>query len=106
VHSLKDLETSLPPGIVLACTLPRADPRDALILQPRHLVEEKRLPYPMLPVGARIGTASARRQAQLLHARPDLRIGLIHGNVQTRIDSDAGSHVMAAIVRRELSGWI
>jgi hydroxymethylbilane synthase len=44
------------------------------------------MPFPMLPVDARIGTASARRQAQLLHARPNLRIGLIRGNVQTRLN--------------------
>jgi hydroxymethylbilane synthase len=99
VHSLKDLETNLPAGIVLACTLPRADPRDALVLPPRHLLEEKAVPYPMLPAGARIGTASARRQAQLLHARPDLRVGLIRGNVQTRLgrlgDGDFAATLLA-----------
>ena len=86
VHSLKDLETELPAGIVLACTLPRADPRDALVIDPRYLPEERPIAYPTLPVRARIGTASVRRQAQLLHARPDLRVGLIRGNVQTRLN--------------------
>jgi hydroxymethylbilane synthase len=86
VHSLKDLETELPSGITLACVLPRADPRDALVLAPRSQPVERATPFPMLPAGARIGTASARRQAQLLHARPDLRIGLIRGNVQTRLN--------------------
>lgn len=85
VHSLKDLETELPSGITLACVLPRADPRDVLVLAPRSQPVERATPFPMLPAGARIGTASARRQAQLLHARPDLRIGLIRGNVQTRL---------------------
>ena len=85
VHSLKDLETDLPAGIVLACTLARADPRDALVIDPRHLFHERLLAFPMLPAGARIGTASARRRAQLLHARPDLRVGLIRGNVQIRL---------------------
>jgi hydroxymethylbilane synthase len=86
VHSLKDLETELPAGIVLACTLPRADPRDALVIDPRYLFDERQTAFPVLPAGARIGTASARRQAQLLHARPDLRIGLIRGNVQSRLN--------------------
>jgi hydroxymethylbilane synthase len=86
VHSLKDLETELPAGIVLACTLPRADPRDALVIDPRYLFDERQTAFPVLPAGGRIGTASARRQAQLLHARPDLRIGLIRGNVQSRLN--------------------
>ncbi|RAI61058.1 hydroxymethylbilane synthase [Roseicella frigidaeris] len=86
VHSLKDLETELPRGIVIACVLPREDPRDALVLAPSCPPVERALPFPMLPEGARIGTASARRQAQLLHARPDLRVGLIRGNVGTRLE--------------------
>jgi hydroxymethylbilane synthase len=86
VHSLKDLETELPRGITLACVLPRADPRDALVLAPGSQPVELAKPFSMLPIGARIGTASARRQAQMLHARPDLRIGLIRGNVQTRLN--------------------
>jgi hydroxymethylbilane synthase len=86
VHSLKDLETELPAGIVLACTLPRADPRDALVIDPRNPFDERWIAFPMLPAGARIGTASARRQAQLLHVRPDLRIQLIRGNVQGRLN--------------------
>jgi hydroxymethylbilane synthase len=86
VHSLKDLETTLPDGIVLACVLPRADPREALLLAPGCQPFELAMPFSMLPMGARIGTASARREAQLRHARPDLRIGLIRGNVQTRLN--------------------
>jgi hydroxymethylbilane synthase len=86
VHSLKDLETTLPAGIVLACVLPRADPRDALVLAPGWQPVECAMPFSMLPMGARIGTASARREAQLRHARPDLRVGLIRGNVQTRLN--------------------
>ncbi len=87
VHSLKDLETTLPPSIVLGCTLKREDPRDALIVgmdgQPADPGED---PYACLPHGALIGTASVRRQAQLLHARPDLRITMLRGNVQSRLD--------------------
>ncbi|WP_419897242.1 hydroxymethylbilane synthase [Roseomonas sp. USHLN139] len=85
VHSLKDLETELPPGLVIAAHLPREDVRDALVLAPGTPPEEHARPFPTLPVGARIGTASARRMAQLRHARPDLRFGLLRGNVQTRL---------------------
>ena len=72
VHSLKDLETELPPGIVLACTLKREDARDALILGPGCDADDPSDPFACLPAGAVVGTASVRRQAQLLHARPDL----------------------------------
>jgi hydroxymethylbilane synthase len=85
VHSLKDLETALPQGIVLACTMVREDARDALILGPSCGAADPADPYAALPAGALIGTASVRRQAQLLHARPDLRMGMLRGNVQTRI---------------------
>ena len=94
VHSLKDLETTLPPGIVLGCTLRREDARDALILglgaadAPVDLAD----PFACLPLGALIGTASVRRQAQLLHVRPDLGMTTLRGNVQTRLDKlDAGA---------------
>ncbi len=86
VHSLKDLETELPPGIVLACTLRREDPRDALILSDACEAAGSDDPYAGLRRGARIGTASVRRQAQLLHARPDLKVGMLRGNVQSRLD--------------------
>ncbi len=85
VHSLKDLETELPPGIVLACTLRREDCRDALILGPDCRQADAGDPYACLPRGARIGTASVRRQSQLLHARPDLQVEMIRGNVGSRL---------------------
>jgi hydroxymethylbilane synthase len=85
VHSLKDLETELPPGIVLACTLKREDARDALILGPDCDEPDPADPFACLPSRALVGTASVRRQAQLLHARPDLRVTTIRGNVQTRL---------------------
>jgi hydroxymethylbilane synthase len=85
VHSLKDLETELPPGIVLACALKREDARDALILGPFCRRPDPADPFAALPAQALIGTSSVRRQAQLLHARPDLRIMLLRGNVQTRL---------------------
>jgi hydroxymethylbilane synthase len=86
VHSLKDLETAMPPGIVLACTLAREDARDVLILGPRCHDEDDAQAFSALPAGAVIGTSSVRRQAQLLHARPDLTVIPLRGNVQTRLD--------------------
>jgi hydroxymethylbilane synthase len=85
VHSLKDLETALPQGIVLAATLPREDARDALVLAPGLPPPDPANPLATLPQGAVVGTSSLRRQAQLLHARPDLRVVLLRGNVQTRL---------------------
>jgi hydroxymethylbilane synthase len=76
----------LPPGIVLACTLTREDARDVLILPEGAAAPDPEAPWARLPHGAIVGTSSVRRQAQMLHARPDLRIGLIRGNVQTRLD--------------------
>jgi len=85
VHSLKDLETLLPPSIVLACILKREDARDALILGPGCLPPDPAYPLETLPTGSLVGTNSARRRAQLLHARPDLHMTLLRGNVGTRI---------------------
>jgi hydroxymethylbilane synthase len=98
VHSLKDLETDLPPGIVLACTLAREDARDALILGPGLPAPAADAPYAALPLGAVIGTNSVRRQAQLLHARPDLRVGLLRGNVQSRLDKLRGGAFDASLL--------
>ncbi|HQT63000.1 MAG: hydroxymethylbilane synthase [Acidocella sp. 20-57-95] len=85
VHSLKDLETTLPDGITLACTLKREDARDVLILPSSHAGFDAADPYGTLPHGATIGSASVRRQAQLKHARPDLNFALLRGNVGTRL---------------------
>lgn len=79
VHSAKDLETRLADGLIIACVLPREDPRDALLCtRARSLAT--------LPRGARLGTASLRRSAQALHRRPDLEIVTLRGNVDTRLD--------------------
>ena len=105
VHSLKDLETAMPPGIVLACTLRREDARDALMLSPRCDLADPADPFAALPSGAVVGTNSVRRMAQLLHARPDLRTVLLRGNVQGRIDklmagaADASFLAMAGLRR-------
>ena len=85
VHSLKDLETELPPGIVLGCTLRREDARDVLLLGETGGTPDEANPLGVLPPGALVGTSSVRRQAQLLHFRPDLRVAPIRGNVQTRL---------------------
>lgn len=78
IHSLKDLPTALPPGLVLAAIPEREDPRDAFIsLQADAMTD--------LPPGAAVGTASLRRQAQTLHARPDLSVDMLRGNVDTRL---------------------
>jgi hydroxymethylbilane synthase len=94
VHSLKDLPTELPPGLCLAAVLTREDPRDAL-------VSRGNLTLAQLPWGARVGTGSPRRAAQVLAQRPDLRIVLLRGNVDTRIrkvleENEADAAVLAA----------
>src|SRR5215469_1625478 len=86
VHSLKDMETWLPNGLEIACVLPRDDPRDAIVANyaPNQLPDGT-TSLGTLAKGARIGTASLRRQAQLLLQRPDLMVGPIRGNVNTRL---------------------
>jgi hydroxymethylbilane synthase len=79
VHSVKDLPTVLPRGLTLAAVLPRSDPRDAFLSRDGRALADLRS-------GAEIGTASLRRQAQILARRPDLRITLLRGNVQTRLE--------------------
>ncbi len=97
VHSVKDLETALPEGFVLAAMLERADPRDGLAGGAQTLAG--------LPPGARVGTASLRRQAQMLARRPDLVPALIRGNVGTRLERvragefDATFLAMAGLAR-------
>jgi hydroxymethylbilane synthase len=78
VHSLKDMETVLPAGLVIAAVLPRDDPRDALVTQ-----DGKGLMA--LPRGSRVATGSLRRRAQLLLRRADLEVVPIRGNVDTRL---------------------
>ncbi len=78
VHSMKDLPTRLPDGIVLAAVPQREDPRDAFISHKAKTLQE-------LPQGAVVGTASLRRQAQALHLRPDLKVVVLRGSVETRL---------------------
>ncbi|HEV2760051.1 MAG TPA: hydroxymethylbilane synthase [Acidimicrobiales bacterium] len=85
VHSAKDLPSSTPEGLTLACVPERADPRDALVGGR----------FDTLPPGARIGTGSVRRRAQLAWLRPDLTFGGLRGNMETRLSKADG---FAAIV--------
>jgi hydroxymethylbilane synthase len=98
VHSLKDLETEMPPGIVLACTLKREDARDALLPGPALPACDPADPFAALPKGAVIGTSSVRRQSQLLHARPDLTVTMFRGNVQTRLRKLAEGEAAATLL--------
>ena len=98
MHSLKDLETELPPGIVLACTLPREDPRDALILGPDCRTPDPANPFDCMRFGAVLGTSSVRRQAQVMHARPDLNIATLRGNVDTRLAKLAAGACAATVL--------
>ena len=92
VHSLKDVPTELPAGIVLAAISARRDPSDVLVSEDGWDVDG-------LPDGTTIATGSLRRRAQLLHRRPDLRIVEIRGNVETRVrkmrEGDADAIVLA-----------
>jgi hydroxymethylbilane synthase len=78
VHSLKDLPTELPKGFEIAAITERQDPRDAFCSKRYSRIED-------LPHGARVGTSSLRRQAQLKAIRPDLDIHPLRGNVDTRL---------------------
>lgn len=78
VHSMKDMPTAQPPGLIIDCMLPREDVRDAFISPDAACIAE-------LPQGAVVGSSSLRRRAQLAHRRPDLRLVEFRGNVQTRL---------------------
>jgi hydroxymethylbilane synthase len=78
VHSLKDMPAESPPGLVIAAIPEREDPRDAILSAAYDSIDA-------LPPGARLGTASLRRQTQARHKRPDLVIVSLRGNVDTRV---------------------
>jgi hydroxymethylbilane synthase len=92
VHSMKDMPTVLPPGLVLSAALPREDARDVLVSPDAETLDA-------LPQGTIIGTSSLRRRAQLLHRRSDLRVIDFRGNVDTRLkklrDGVAGATILA-----------
>ncbi|TNF15112.1 MAG: hydroxymethylbilane synthase, partial [Rhodobacteraceae bacterium] len=78
VHSMKDMPTEQPEGLVLDCYLPREDVRDAFVSLLHDSIKA-------LPEGAKVGSSSLRRRAQLGHVRPDLELVEFRGNVQTRL---------------------
>jgi hydroxymethylbilane synthase len=90
VHSAKDLPSETPPGLTLAAVPERGDPRDALVGSTLDA----------LPTGARVGTGSVRRRAQLASARPDLVFAPLRGNMETRLRkrTDEGHHAVVVAV--------
>ncbi len=100
IHSLKDMPSEFPPGLVLAAIPERQDPRDALLSKGQSLHD--------LPSGAAVGTSSPRRQAQLRAIRPDLKLVDLRGNLDTRISRlDAGEYaaIVLACAGLERLGW-
>ena len=91
VHSMKDVATVLPEGLVIPCLLPREDPRDALISPKARSLAE-------LPPGAVVGTSSLRRQSQVRQVRPDLKVVSLRGNVETRLRKIADGHADATLL--------
>ena len=105
VHSLKDLPTELPAGFALAATPPRVDPRDVF-------VSVKYADVAALPSGAKVGTSSQRRRAQLKELRPDVEAVEFRGNVDTRLRKLAEGQVEAILLaaagldRLEKTEWV
>jgi hydroxymethylbilane synthase len=91
VHSMKDLPSAMEPGLVVAAVPEREDPRDVGVS--RH-----RVPISQLPTGARLGTSSSRRRAQLLAFRPDLEIVPLRGNLDTRLRKSEGDDLDAVVL--------
>lgn len=107
VHSLKDVPTWLAPGQTIAAMLPREDPRDFLLTADQSDGAARRIMD--LPQGAVVGSCSPRRQAQMLHLRPDLKVVMLRGNVGTRLrklaegEFDATVLATAGLNRLEMS---
>jgi hydroxymethylbilane synthase len=102
VHSMKDVPTDLPAGLTIAAVTEREDPLDVLISRTGARLHD-------LPSGARVGTSSLRRQAQLLHHRPDLTIVGLRGNLDTRIrklDSQGLDAIVLAAAGVKRLGWM
>jgi hydroxymethylbilane synthase len=91
VHSAKDLPTLVPPGLIIAGYLPRADTRDAFISAKAKTLQD-------LPQGAVLGTASLRRQALARRLRPDLTVTLLRGNVETRLRKVESGEIDATLL--------
>ena len=91
VHSMKDMPTAQPPGLVISAFLPREDTRDVLIANDAARIADLRQ-------GAIVGTSALRRRALLLHRRPDLAIVTLRGNVETRLAKCRSGTVQATIL--------
>ncbi len=91
IHSMKDVPASLPAGLCIAAIPEREDPRDAFLGRDVGRLED-------LPLGATLGTASLRRQAQSLHRRPDLNVQMLRGNVDTRLAKLAAGEADAILL--------
>lgn len=103
VHSLKDVPTQLPAGLVLAAVTRREDPRDVLLCRPGLSAT-----LATLPPGARVGTSSLRRAAQLRSRRPDLHLQDLRGNLNTRVaklDTGAYDAILLAAAGILRLGW-
>ncbi len=101
VHSMKDMPFELPEGLIVGAVPARQDPRDCIISNTVTSLDE-------LPQGARVGTSSLRRAAQLLAGRPDLRIESIRGNIDTRIrklSEEGFDAILLAAAGLHRMGW-
>jgi len=101
VHSMKDVPSELPEGLVIGALPAREDPRDCLI-------SRGGVPFRELPKGAKIGTSSLRRSAQLRAARPDLEISWIRGNIDTRLrklEEEGFDAIVLAAAGLKRMGW-
>ncbi|BCJ85049.1 hydroxymethylbilane synthase [Effusibacillus dendaii] len=102
VHSMKDMPAVIPPGLVIAAVPEREDPRDVLVSRDGRNFTE-------LPKGAKIGTSSLRRSAQLQAARPDLEIVPLRGNIDTRLrklEEDGLDAIVLAAAGLSRMGWL
>jgi hydroxymethylbilane synthase len=91
VHSMKDVPAEMPEGFEIVAVLEREDPRDALVSADYMRIED-------IPAGSVVGTSSLRRQAQLQHARPDLAVEPVRGNVETRLRKLDHGHFSAILL--------
>lgn len=101
VHSMKDMPSVLPDGLLNGATPKRVDPRDCIVSREGFKLEE-------LPQGARIGTSSLRRASQLQHVRPDLKLESIRGNIDSRLrklETEGFDAIMLAAAGLERMGW-
>jgi len=101
VHSLKDMPGDMPDGLVIGAVTEREDPRDCLITRSGQSLEK-------LPSGARIGTSSLRRQAQILAYRPDVTVEPVRGNLDTRLrkmEEGQFDAILLAVAGLSRMGW-